>query len=117
MARPRFRYGLGTCYMRMSKLRLADYHYRKAAQIHPHNAVLLGCVAMVSVDTWTDSSHFYRIATDCAVCNCLGSGAGARRGAGQGAGALRYGGPAVAREPSGAVPPSEDSYHHEEIRG
>lgn len=42
------RYGLGTCYMRMSKLRLADYHYRKAAQIHPQNAVLLGCVGMVS---------------------------------------------------------------------
>lgn len=41
-------YGLGTCYMRMSKLRLADYHYRKAAQIHPQNAVLLGCVGMVT---------------------------------------------------------------------
>ena len=34
--------------MRMSKLRLADYHYRKAATIHPQNAVLLGCVGMVS---------------------------------------------------------------------
>ena len=42
------RYGLGTCYMRMSKLRLADYHYRKAVSIHPQNAVLLGCVGMVS---------------------------------------------------------------------
>ncbi|CCM02895.1 uncharacterized protein FIBRA_05009 [Fibroporia radiculosa] len=41
-------YGLGTCYMRMSKIRLADYHYRRAAQIHPQNAVLLGCVGMVS---------------------------------------------------------------------
>ncbi|EMD38605.1 hypothetical protein CERSUDRAFT_105193 [Gelatoporia subvermispora B] len=41
-------YGLGTCYMRMSKLRLADYHYRKAVEIHPHNAVLLGCVGMVT---------------------------------------------------------------------
>ncbi|OBZ75111.1 Protein bimA [Grifola frondosa] len=41
-------YGLGTCYMRKSRLRLADYHYRKASQIHPQNAVLLGCVAMVS---------------------------------------------------------------------
>ncbi|GBE82491.1 Anaphase-promoting complex subunit 3 [Sparassis crispa] len=40
-------YGLGSCYMRMSKLRLADYHYRRAAQIHPQNAVLLGCVGMV----------------------------------------------------------------------
>ncbi|KAL1947637.1 hypothetical protein VTO73DRAFT_13361 [Trametes versicolor] len=40
-------YGLGTCYMRMSKLRLADYHFRKASDIHPQNAVLLGCVGMV----------------------------------------------------------------------
>ncbi|KAI0078189.1 protein prenylyltransferase [Panus rudis PR-1116 ss-1] len=40
-------YGLGTCYMRMSKLRLADYHFRKAAEIHPNNAILLGCVGMV----------------------------------------------------------------------
>ncbi|KIM49461.1 hypothetical protein M413DRAFT_438643 [Hebeloma cylindrosporum] len=40
-------YGLGTCYLRMSKLRLAEYHFRKAAEIHPMNAVLLGCVGMV----------------------------------------------------------------------
>ncbi|KAI0708978.1 protein prenylyltransferase [Earliella scabrosa] len=40
-------YGLGTCYMRMSKLRLADYHFQKASQIHPQNAVLLGCVGVV----------------------------------------------------------------------
>ncbi|KIP04754.1 hypothetical protein PHLGIDRAFT_109148 [Phlebiopsis gigantea 11061_1 CR5-6] len=40
-------YGLGTCYMRMSRLRMAEYHYGKAAEIHPHNAVLLGCVGMV----------------------------------------------------------------------
>ncbi|KAI0831089.1 protein prenylyltransferase [Trametes gibbosa] len=40
-------YGLGTCYMRMSKLRFADYHFRKASDIHPQNAVLLGCVGMV----------------------------------------------------------------------
>ncbi|KAJ7582835.1 hypothetical protein C8J56DRAFT_865104 [Mycena floridula] len=39
-------YGLGTCYLRMSKIRLAEYHYRKAVEIHPHNAVLLGCVGM-----------------------------------------------------------------------
>ena len=31
----------------MSKLRLAEYHFRKAADIHPQNAVLLGCVGMV----------------------------------------------------------------------
>lgn len=43
------RYGLGTCYLRMSKIRLAEYHYRKAVEIHPENAVLLGCVGMVRV--------------------------------------------------------------------
>jgi len=43
------RYGLGTCYLRMSKIRLAEYHYRKALEIHPRNAVLLGCVGMVRV--------------------------------------------------------------------
>ncbi|KAG8217544.1 TCP-1/cpn60 chaperonin family-domain-containing protein [Butyriboletus roseoflavus] len=39
-------YGLGTCYLRTSKIRLAEYHYRKALEIHPRNAVLLGCVGM-----------------------------------------------------------------------
>ncbi|KAF7295067.1 TPR-REGION domain-containing protein [Mycena indigotica] len=39
-------YGLGTCYLRMSKVRLAEYHYRKSMAIHPRNAVLLGCVGM-----------------------------------------------------------------------
>ncbi|KAG6885993.1 hypothetical protein C0993_006109 [Termitomyces sp. T159_Od127] len=28
------------------KIRLAEYHYRKAVEIHPNNAVLLGCVGM-----------------------------------------------------------------------
>jgi hypothetical protein len=41
------RYGLGTCYLRMSKIRLAEFHYRRAAEIHPNNTVLLGCVGMV----------------------------------------------------------------------
>ena len=35
--------------MRMSKLRLAEYHYGKASEIHPQNAVLLGCLGMVRV--------------------------------------------------------------------
>ncbi|KAF9476333.1 TPR-like protein [Pholiota conissans] len=39
-------YGLGTCYLRMSKVRLAEYHFRKAGEIHPKNAVLLGCIGM-----------------------------------------------------------------------
>ena len=44
------RYGLGTCYLRMSKVRLAEYHFRKATEIHPQNAVLLGCVGMVRLN-------------------------------------------------------------------
>lgn len=44
------RYGLGTCYLRASKIRRAEYHFRKAMEIHPNNAVVLGCVAMVSAD-------------------------------------------------------------------
>lgn len=51
------RYGLGTCYMRMSKLRLADYHFRRAADIHPNNAILLGCVGMVSQETFQTLSY------------------------------------------------------------
>lgn len=46
----RGRYGLGTCYLRMSKIRLAEYHYRKAAEVHPSNAVLLGCLGMVRIN-------------------------------------------------------------------
>jgi len=42
-----YRYGLGTCYLRKGKIRMAEYHYRKAAEIHPNNAVLLGCIGMV----------------------------------------------------------------------
>ena len=45
------RYGLGTCYLRKSKIRMAEYHYRKAAEIHPNNAVLLGCVGMVRFES------------------------------------------------------------------
>lgn len=41
------RYGLGTCYLRMNKVRLAEYHYRKAAEIHPNNAILIGCIGLV----------------------------------------------------------------------
>jgi anaphase-promoting complex subunit 3 len=42
------RYGLGTCYLKMNKVRLAEYHYRKAAEIHPNNAILIGCIGLVS---------------------------------------------------------------------
>lgn len=31
----------------MSKVRLAEYHYRKALEIHSRSAVLMGCVGMV----------------------------------------------------------------------
>jgi len=39
-------YGLGTCYLRLSKLRQAEYHYRRAVELHPTNAILLGCLGM-----------------------------------------------------------------------
>ncbi|KAF9792339.1 hypothetical protein BJ322DRAFT_1206970 [Thelephora terrestris] len=39
-------YGLGTCYLRMNKVRMAEYHYRKAAEIHPTNAILIGCIGL-----------------------------------------------------------------------
>ena len=35
--------------MRASKIRRAEYHFKKAMDIHPNNAVVLGCVAMVSL--------------------------------------------------------------------
>lgn len=54
-----YRYGLGTCYLRKSKIRMAEYHYRKAAEIHPNNAVLLGCVGMVSRWLSGRSTCFY----------------------------------------------------------
>jgi hypothetical protein len=34
-------------YMKRNKVRLAEYHYRKALDINPHNAVILGCMGMV----------------------------------------------------------------------
>lgn len=49
------RYGLGTCYLRASKIRRAEYHFRKAMEIHPNNAVVLGCVAMVCSVIWTQA--------------------------------------------------------------
>ncbi|KAF9227878.1 TPR-like protein [Gyrodon lividus] len=53
-------YGLGTCYLRMSKIRLAEYHYRKALEIHPQNAVLLGCVGM-TVERRGDKTAAYSL--------------------------------------------------------
>lgn len=32
----------------MNKVRMAEYHYRKAAEIHPTNAILIGCIGLVS---------------------------------------------------------------------
>jgi len=33
----------------MNKVRMAEYHYRKAAEIHPTNAILIGCIGLVSL--------------------------------------------------------------------
>jgi len=40
-------YGLGTCYLRMGKWMMAEWHFRRAVDVCPGNAVLLGCVGMV----------------------------------------------------------------------
>jgi len=40
-------YGLGIVYLRTSKLRMAEYHFRKAVEINPSNAVLICCEGMV----------------------------------------------------------------------
>ena len=42
------RYGLGKCYQSLSKQRQSEYHFRRASDIHPSNAVLLGCLGGVS---------------------------------------------------------------------
>jgi anaphase-promoting complex subunit 3 len=34
-------------YMKRNKMRLAEYHYRKALDINPNNAVILGCMGIV----------------------------------------------------------------------
>ncbi|KAJ7632461.1 hypothetical protein FB45DRAFT_912493 [Roridomyces roridus] len=40
-------YGLGTCYLRQSKVRLAEYHYRKSLEIHPDNpCAAWGCLCL-----------------------------------------------------------------------
>jgi anaphase-promoting complex subunit 3 len=44
-----FRYGLGVVYAKTGKLRHADHHYRRAADINPTNAVLLSSIGSVSL--------------------------------------------------------------------
>ena len=39
-------YGLGTCYLRMGKVRMAEYHFRRAVGVNGGSAVLLGCVGL-----------------------------------------------------------------------
>lgn len=41
--------------MKKNKMRLAEYHYRRALAINPNNAVILGCMGMVR----TTSSALY----------------------------------------------------------
>ncbi len=42
------RYGLGTVYLKENKLRKAGYHFGKAIEISPSNAVLVSCEGTVS---------------------------------------------------------------------
>jgi hypothetical protein len=45
------RYGMGVVYAKTGKLRHADHHYRRAADINPTNAVLLSSIGSVSCDS------------------------------------------------------------------
>lgn len=38
---------------------MAEYHYRKAAEIHPTNAILIGCIGLVSSPSLLVSSAFF----------------------------------------------------------
>jgi hypothetical protein len=53
----RGRYGLGSCYLKMMRLPMAQYHFERAVEIHPANAVLLGCLGMVSVNVIVVTMH------------------------------------------------------------
>jgi anaphase-promoting complex subunit 3 len=43
----------------MNKVRMAEYHYRKAAEIHPTNAILIGCIGLVSQSSWLGRPLFF----------------------------------------------------------
>ena len=45
------RFGLGNVYMKTGKYRLAEYHFRRASEISPSNAMLLLCVGTVRYDS------------------------------------------------------------------
>ena len=81
--------------MRMSKLRLAEYHFRKASEIHPQNAVLLGCVGMVSGVTRARLCAITLLTTDIAMPGTR-SGSRAVHEVRQGAGAIQPGHPILA---------------------
>ena len=40
-------FGIGNVYMRTGKYRMAEYHFRRAAEINPSNSMLLCCVGSV----------------------------------------------------------------------
>lgn len=42
------RYGLGQAFVKMSKLKYAEHHFRRAVEINPSNPVLLCCIGQVS---------------------------------------------------------------------
>lgn len=43
------RYGLGQAFMKMTKLKYAEHHFRRAVEINPSNPVLLCCVGQVRI--------------------------------------------------------------------
>jgi anaphase-promoting complex subunit 3 len=60
------RYGLGMVYYRTTKLDLAQWHFRKAIDINPSNAVLICCEGMVCVSPGrtilaSDRVHWFKV--------------------------------------------------------
>lgn len=58
-------FGLGNVYMKTGKLRLAEYHFNRASEINPSNAMLVSCVGSVceKLGKKVEALHLYERAT------------------------------------------------------
>jgi anaphase-promoting complex subunit 3 len=66
-------YGLGMTFMKTGNNSQAEYHFQKAHQINPTNAVLVCCIGIVMErgKRWSEALAQYRIACDLAPNNAL----------------------------------------------
>ena len=92
---------------------MAEYHYRKAAEIHPNNAVLLGCVGMVCKQKMQGARS--RLVQLRAVLNGRFVGCREARGSRRSPRAVQRGRETVAGERVGALSASENAYLYEAI--